>query len=147
VSLFRAILLTLALSLAAAGLAAWGGASYAMRRAQAAPPPLHAVLHDQLKLSPDQARKIEALEAGYGQRRQVLEGRMRQANAELAAALSADHAYTPRVQQAVDHFHAAMGELQKQTILHVLAMRAVLTPAQTATFDRTVAKALVQSPA
>jgi hypothetical protein len=69
------------------------------------------------------------------------------ANAELADALSADHAYTSRVQQAVDHFHAAMGELQKVTILHVLAMRAVLTPAQTEIFDRTVAKSLVQSPA
>ena len=35
-----------------------------------------------------------------------------------------------------------MGELQKQTILHVLAMRQVLTPDQTARFDETVVKAL-----
>jgi hypothetical protein len=147
VSLARAILLTLVLSLAAAGLAAWAGASYAMRHARAAQEPLHAVLHEKLHLSPDQTRRIEALEAGYGLRRKALEAQMRAANAELADALAQDHAYTPRVQQAVDHFHAAMGELQKQTILHVLAMRAVLTPDQTATFDRTVQKALVQSPA
>ena len=146
-SLTRAILLTLVLSLAAAGLAAWGGATYAMHQARAAQEPLHAVLHEELRLSPDQTAKIEGLEAAYAQRRRALEAQMRQANVELAAALSQDHAYTPRVQQAVDHFHAAMGELQKQTILHVLAMRAVLTPAQTEVFDRTVAKALVQSPA
>jgi Spy/CpxP family protein refolding chaperone len=146
VSPVRTILLTLALSLAAAGLGAWGGATYAVRHAHTAHPPLHALLHDELKLTPDQTRRIDGLEAAYAERRRGLEARMRQANAELAAALSDEHAYTPRVQLAVDHFHAAMGELQKETIMHVLAMRAVLTPAQTATFDRTVAKALVQTP-
>jgi Spy/CpxP family protein refolding chaperone len=142
----RAIVVTLILCLVASGLAAWGGATYALRHAREQQQPLHAVLHEQLKLSADQTRKIEALEAAYGVRRQGLEARMREANLELSQALSQDHAYTPRVQQAVDHFHAAMGELQKQTILHVLAMRAVLTPAQTATFDQTVAKALVSAP-
>lgn len=142
----RTILVTLVLSLAAAGLGAWGGASYAMRQAHAHGSPLHSLLHDELKLSPEQTRRIEGLEAAYANRRRALEAEMRKANAELAAALSDDHAYTARVQQAVDHFHAAMGELQKETILHVLAMRAVLTPGQTATFDRTVAKALVQTP-
>jgi Spy/CpxP family protein refolding chaperone len=146
VSPVRTILLTLALSLAAAGLGAWGGATYAVRHAHTAHPPLHALLHDELKLTPDQTRRIDGLEAAYAERRRGLEARMRQANAELAAALSDEHAYTPRVQLAVDHFHAAMGELQKETIMHVLAMRAVLTPAQTATFDKTVAKALVQTP-
>jgi Spy/CpxP family protein refolding chaperone len=146
VSPVRTILLTLALSLAAAGLGAWGGATYAVRHAHTAHPPLHALLHDELKLTPDQTRRIDGLEAAYAERRRGLEARMRQANAELAAALSDEHAYTPRVQLAVDHFHAAMGELQKETIMHVLAMRAVLTPAQTATFDRTVAKALAPTP-
>jgi Spy/CpxP family protein refolding chaperone len=146
VSPARTVLLTLALSLATAGLGAWGGATYAMRHAHAVHPPLHSLVHEELKLSPDQARQIDELEAAYAERRRSLEARMRQANAELAAALSDEHAYTPRVQLAVDHFHAAMGELQKETIMHVLAMRAVLTPAQTATFDKTVAKALVQTP-
>jgi Spy/CpxP family protein refolding chaperone len=145
VSPARAILLSLALSLAAGGLGAWGGATYAMRHAHAAHPLLHAVVHEELQLSPDQERRIEGLEAAYAERRRALEAQMRQANAELAAALAEDHVYTPRVQQAVDHFHHAMGELQKETILHVLAMRGVLTPAQTATFDKTVAKALLQS--
>jgi Spy/CpxP family protein refolding chaperone len=141
----RVILFSLALSLAAGGLGAWGGATYAMRHAHAAHPPLHSVVHDQLQLTPEQERRIEGLEAAYAERRRALEAQMRQANAELATALSEDHVYTPRVQRAVDHFHHAMGELQKETILHVLAMRGVLTPAQTATFDKTVAKALHQS--
>lgn len=144
-TLARAILLTLALSLAAALVGAWGGAHYAMRRAHHADP-LHTVLHEQLHLTADQGRRIEALEGAYGQRRRVLEAEMHAANTELAEALSEEHAYTPRTQRAVNRFHAAMGELQKVTILHVLAMRAVLTPAQTAAFDQTVAKALTQTP-
>jgi hypothetical protein len=34
--------------------------------------------------------------------------------------------------------------LQKETILHVLAMRDVLTPAQAAQFDETVARSLTE---
>ena len=40
----------------------------------------------------------------------------------------------------------AMSELQKQSILHVLAMRQVLTPEQAARFDDTVVKALTEDP-
>ena len=75
---------------------------------------------------------------------QALQAEMRAANADLAKAIAANHAYTPQVQAAVDRFHRAMGELQKETILHVLAMRAVLTPQQAAKFDETVAKSLTE---
>ena len=51
-----------------------------------------------------------------------------------------------QVTAAVDHFHSAMGELQKATIEHVFAMRAVLTPEQAARFDRTVVDALTADP-
>jgi hypothetical protein len=67
---------------------------------------------------------------------------MRAANADLSRAIAASHAYTPEVQAAVDRFHHAMGELQKQTILHVLAMRAVLTAQQAQLFDQTVEHSL-----
>jgi hypothetical protein len=69
---------------------------------------------------------------------------MRAANAELAQAIGQEHAYSPAVQQAVDRFHHAMGQLQKETILHVLAMRQVLTPQQAEIFDDTVVKALTE---
>ena len=47
-----------------------------------------------------------------------------------------------RVQAAVDHFHAAMGDLQKATITHVFEMRSVLSPAQAEVFDAAVVEAL-----
>ena len=53
----------------------------------------------------------------------------------------------PRVTAAVDHFHVAMGDLQKATIEHIFAMRAVMRPDQAARLDRTVVKALTADPA
>ncbi len=67
---------------------------------------------------------------------------MRAANAELAQAYQEGHAYTPKVQAAIDRFHRAMDALQKETMFHVIAMRSVLTPGQTAPFDDTVVKSL-----
>ena len=64
------------------------------------------------------------------------------ANRELAAAIAASDGDTPQVQAAVDHFHAAMGDLQKATITHVFEMRSVLTPAQAEVFDAAVVEAL-----
>jgi Spy/CpxP family protein refolding chaperone len=142
-SLVRSIALTLVLSLVLAGLGAWGGATYVMHRLKPATP-LHELVHEKLRLTADQQRRIEGLEREHTARQQALQAEMRAANADLARAIEGQHAYTPQVQAAVDRFHHAMGELQKETILHVLAMRAVLTPAQAAQFDAMVARSLTE---
>ena len=142
-SLARSIALTLVLSLLLASVGAWGGATYVMHRLRP-PTPLHELVHDKLHLTSDQQRRIEGLEREHAARQAALQAEMRAANADLARAIQAQHAYTPQVQAAVDRFHHAMGELQKETILHFLAMRAVLTPEQAAQFDATVAKSLTE---
>lgn len=43
---------------------------------------------------------------------------------------------------AVDRSHQAMGLLQKQTLQHLFAMRAVLRPDQAARFDAAMVEAL-----
>jgi Spy/CpxP family protein refolding chaperone len=143
VSLARSLALTLVLSLLVAGLGAWGGATYVMRQMKPATP-LHELLHEKLHLTPAQQQRIEGLEREHAIRREALQAEMRAANGDLARAIGAQHAYTPQVQAAVDRFHHAMGELQKETILHILAMRAVLTPRQAAQFDDTVARSLTE---
>ncbi len=110
-------------------------------------PPLHELVHHELGLDAVQLKKIEVLEARFAVRRRVLEAGMRAANAELAAAIEVERGYGPRVTAAVDHFHAAMGALQKATIEHIFAMRAVMQPDQAARLDRTVVKALTADPA
>lgn len=142
-SVGRSLVLTMLLSLVVAGVGAWAGASYVAHRLRAEPP-LHELLHEKLRLTPDQRRRIEGLERQHEARRQALLTEMRAANADLARAIQSKHAYTPEVQAAVDRFHHAMGELQKETILHVLAMRAVLTPHQAAEFDAAVSRSLTE---
>jgi Spy/CpxP family protein refolding chaperone len=97
-------------------------------------------------LTPDQQRRLEVLEHDHAAKRTSLEAEMRAANAELAQAYQEGHAYTPKVQAAIDRFHRAMDALQTETMLHVLAMRQILTPDQTAQFDETVVKSLTAEP-
>ena len=142
-SFARGLLVTVVLSVVAAFAGAWGGASFIVSRMHTEPP-LHEMVHKELNLTADQERRIAGLERDFAVRRQALEAEMRAANADLARAIGQEHAYSPRVQQAVDRFHRAMGELQKQTIFHVLAMRQVLSPEQAVRFDDTVVKALTE---
>jgi hypothetical protein len=65
---------------------------------------------------------------------------------ELARAIKEDKAYTPRVAAAVEHVHHCMGDLQKTSIEHVFAMRAVLSPEQGEKLLSLAQRALEQSP-
>lgn len=136
----RGLLLTVFLAVLAGACGAWMGASYVMQRRDE--PSLHEFVHERLDLSQAQDRRLEALEQDFAVRRRAREAELRAANAELAAAIQARHEYSPQVQAAVERFHKAMGELQKETILHVLEMRTVLTPEQATRFDRRISEAL-----
>lgn len=103
---------------------------------------LHALLHSQLDLNPGQKVKIDQIEARFATRRRSLESEMRAANIRLAQAIEAEHGYGPRVTAAIDQTHMVMGELQKETLQHLFAMRGVLNRDQAAMFDKSVVKAL-----
>lgn len=103
---------------------------------------LHTLLHQQLSLDAAQTARIAELEALHDTRKRALELEMRAANARLAEAIEAEHDYGPQVTQAVDHVHHVMGEMQKEVLEHLFAMRAVLNPQQARIFDQTVVKAL-----
>jgi Spy/CpxP family protein refolding chaperone len=105
---------------------------------------LHVLMHEQLNLDTAQQAKIEVLERQFAERRKVLDAQLRQANTQLASAIANEHQYGPKVAEAVDRSHMAMGDLQKATLSHVFAMRAVLRPDQAARFDTAVAKALTR---
>jgi len=103
---------------------------------------LHALLHGELKLSADQEKKIHLIEARFAARRDALELEMRAANIRLAQAIDAEHGYGPQVTEAIDETHEVMGDLQKETLQHLFAMRQVLDREQAAMFDKRVVKAL-----
>ena len=106
------------------------------------PNALHDLLHDELNLDARQLAQIEDVERRFAIRRRELELELRADNARLAAAIEAEHGYGPRVTAEIDRSHRAMGELQKETMSHIFAMRAVLRPDQAEKFDRAVVKAL-----
>ena len=140
--LSRGLVLTLVLALLAAIGGTWIGARYIY--AQRHQPSLHEFVHEELTLSRQQEARLEVLEQDFAVRRRAREAELRAANAELARAIQVRHEYSPEVQAAVERFHGAMGELQKETILHVLAMRTVLTPEQAGQFDKRIGEALTQ---
>lgn len=107
---------------------------------------MHHLLHEQLRLSGAQHAQIEALEKRFALRKQALELEMRSDNARLAGAIEREHGYGPQVSATIDHSHMIMGQLQKETLEHMFAMRSVLQPDQAAQFDRVVVKALTQDP-
>lgn len=124
-----------------------GIAGVLVGRVLIAPPPaqgaeLHEVLHHQLQLDAGQEARLEALEQQFAIRRRQLELELRAANARLAGAIQAEHGNGPQVSAAVDASHAAMGELQKETLAHIFAMRQILRPDQARKFDQAVVKAL-----
>jgi Spy/CpxP family protein refolding chaperone len=107
---------------------------------------LHAMIHDKLDLDAQQRQAMKALGADYARRKAALEQRMRADNRTLAAAIGAEHGDGPRVRAAVDATHHTMGALQKETLRHMFAMRALLRPDQAAKFDAAVQKALTEAP-
>ncbi len=105
---------------------------------------LHALMHEDLDLDTAQEARLGTLERDFAARRTALEARLKADNARLAAAIAAEHQYGPRVAAAVDATHMAMGDLQKATLEHVFAMRAILRPDQQARFDAAIAQSLAQ---
>lgn len=103
---------------------------------------LHGLLHRELKLSPAQQVKLDKIEAKFATRRDALELDMRAANIRLAQAIEAEHGYGPQVTKAIDETHEVMGDLQKETLQHLFAMRDVLDRDQAAMFDKVVVEAL-----
>lgn len=141
----RAIILTIILAF----LAGIGGAFLGIKLL-ASPPPrdnaLHALLHEELKLSAAQDNEIADEEKRFALRRAQLEADAHNANIELAEAIQATKRNGPEVQKAIEHVHTALGNYQKASIGHIFRMRAVLTPEQASVFDRSVGQALMQEP-
>lgn len=133
------------LTVVALAAGVWIGSRMQMSHGPAASD-VHNILHHQLGLTPEQDQKIEALEAKFGLDRKTLDVQMRAANLELARALETEPAYGEAAKTAISHFHEAMAKLQELTILHILDMRAVLTPTQAEVFDKTVRQALSADP-
>jgi hypothetical protein len=136
---FAAMLVVTAI---AAGLAGWIGVQYGIHKSQT---DLDVLIHSRLHLTPPEELQIHSLEVAFAKRRTESQVEMDAANRDLADAITRDHVFGPAEEHAVNRFHVAMMALQEDTIRHVLAMRAVLSPQQARVFDELVAQDLTQT--
>ena len=138
---WRNLLITVVVALLAGGIGVWMGAQKVLDSdAQTLPlrQTVHEIVRQDLKLTPDQTREIQAIEDKYYNQRATLRQDVAMANRELADALMADMAFGREAQQASNHVERGLGELQRATILYVLELRDVLTPEQQMIYDRKV---------
>jgi nickel and cobalt resistance protein CnrR len=103
---------------------------------------LHHLLHSQLDLDAAQREfTLDRRQPGF-LRREAFARQLSASNRRLAQAIATEQANGPAVAAAVDQSHTVMGDLQKETLAHIFAMRQVLRPDQAAKFDRVIVRAL-----
>ena len=107
---------------------------------------VYQMVHQDLKLTDDQKRKIDEIEARYAHRRNALRAQIGSANAELGEALANEMALGTAASRALEHLQGSMGDLQRETILYVLEVRSVLTPPQQQVLDQKVFESLTLGP-
>lgn len=137
----RTAILLILLTAVAGAVGGWAGVRYAISQA-AHHTSLDDLVHDKLDLSEAQNRSISDIESRFAQRRTELVAEMRAANRDLASAVRSEPEFGTRARAAIARFHAAESALQQETIIHVLAMRRVLTPEQAKQFDEEIFRAL-----
>ena len=123
----KKVILFLAAIAAVAAVACYFTLSWSQHRVTADEVTSHEWLHHELNLTDAQLKALEPVEAKFGDRQRQLAAALHEANLQLARVMAEDKAYTPRVTAAVEHVHHCMGDLQKASIEHVFAMRAVLS--------------------
>jgi hypothetical protein len=107
---------------------------------------VYQMVHQDLQLTADQSRKIDEIEARYAHRRNELRVKIGSANAELGEALANEMALGTAASRALEHLQQDMGDLQRETILYVLEVRATLTPKQQQVLDQKVFESLTAGP-
>jgi Spy/CpxP family protein refolding chaperone len=147
----------LAITVVLAGGAAYAGTRLgeqhlAVKPAEAAHSPVgmrdsvYLMVHQDMQLTDDQKRKVDDIEARYAHRRNELRAKIASANAELGEALANEMALGTAATRALEHQEQDMGDLQRETILYVLEVRAVLTPKQQQALDQKVFESLSARP-
>lgn len=147
---WRHLLLTIAL----AGAAGYGGVWVGTRQlgpAGAPPDPLPMVLNNMTRnglqgLSAQQRASINDIEKRYLTERNQLRLQISGANFDLANALGEEMSFGPKTQASIQRLQTTVGQLQKDTVLYVLALREVLTTEQKSVFDEKVVATLMTDP-
>jgi len=144
----RQLIITVLLAGFAGFLGVWVGANRVDASLYPPARPLRAAVDELSRrgltgLTSQQKAQINAIDQRYAHTRTMLRARIAAANVELSDALAEEMGFGPAVEKSINDLKTVVGELQRQTVLYVLNLRAVLTPPQQAIFDEKVVAALM----
>lgn len=158
---WRGLIITVVIALAAGFIGARLGAlgSSAAGRAEgiSVRQSVDALLARDFKLTADQKRQIEEIDERFTKTHNIVWADINNADAKLASAVAInmpngtlenveDMNLSPDAKSAIQGIEDGVGRLHTESILYVLQVREVLTPAQRKNFDEHIIMALMRSP-
>jgi len=149
---WRGLALTLVIALAAGFLGARLG-TFGQHRSVAGAAPYANVreavdnlLERDFKLTADQKQQIGVIDERFARTHNQIWTGIYTENAQLANAVSADMTLNADAKKAILGIQDGVGRLHTESIIYMLQVRQVLTPAQKPEFDEHVIMALMRSP-
>ncbi len=103
---------------------------------------LHEKIHHEFALNAEQKDALHELEEHYSLGQEKYTKALKDANFELAAAIKKYHSLSPEVILAEQKYLDVLGDFQTETLEHIFAMRAILSPEQAQVFDDLVLRSL-----
>lgn len=103
---------------------------------------LHEKIHHEFVLNSEQKMALHELEDHYAHSREKYIKALKAANLDLAAAIKEHHDLSPEVVMAEKKYLNVLGEFQTETLRHIFAMRAIMSPGQGKKFDDIVLRSL-----
>jgi hypothetical protein len=143
---WRNLLITAVLAFGAAFVGARLGAQTPPKAAPLLRDSVYEMVHHDLKLTPVQHAAILQIDAKYEHKRNALRADIATGNAELAQALANEMALGTSAERALGHIEGSLGQMQRDSVLYVLDVRAVLTPEQQTALDRKIFETLALGP-
>lgn len=147
---WRHLLVTIVMAGAAGYTGVWVGTRQ-LSRAESPPDALPTVLNKMTRnglqgLDERQRSAINDIETHYLTERNQLRMQIKGANFDLANALSEEMSFGPKTEASIHRLETTVGQLQKDTVLYVLALREVLSTEQRVVFDEKVVATLMMDP-
>jgi len=133
---FKWLLISMVCSAILAGATAWVVTDWTLHRhgeehaRDHAEPDFHAWMHAHLDITPEQHDKLEPIEADFERQRARLQGEIRAAGLDVAAAIGGANVDDAQLQAALGRLNKTQGDLQRLTLEHFFAMKRHLRPAQ-----------------
>ena len=104
------------------------------------------LLKRDFKLTPDQQRKIQAIDEVFAREHNLIWADVDINNGRLASAVATDMSLNPDAKAAIQAIEQDVGRLNTAAIVYILNVRQVLTPEQRTHFDEHVILALMRAP-